>query len=248
MTPKTTRRKLVVKIPKPKPTTPLKQPTPPPSPPPQTKQQLSPPHQSPPHLSPLHLSPPHISPPHQTPIEEQPVFTSQQIFQTPPTTQPPVQTTLGSSGYRDFPHIPVNIPLDDIGDFNFASDEQVKRLEKKVEEVLVENRKLVDHEKKLAKRVKSVESENSSLLKKVEAGQTEIDILKIRITELEEEKARRDEQNKYFELKNKELEAAKAMKEHEIYKICLESLLSRDLKRLKLKKLELDDKLKLMLR
>ncbi|XP_022014683.1 FK506-binding protein 5-like [Helianthus annuus] len=65
--------------------------------------------------------------------------------------------------------------------------------------------------------VKKVESENKSLLKKIEAYQTEIDILKVKVAELEEEKAHRDEQNKYFELKNKELEAAKAMKEHELY-------------------------------
>ncbi|XP_022040926.1 glutamic acid-rich protein-like [Helianthus annuus] len=220
MSPKAIRRKLVVKIPKPKPTTPPKQPTPPPSPPPQTEQHPSaPPHQSPLHLSPLHQSPPHLSPPHQTPIQEQPVFTSQQIFKTPPSTQPPVQTTPGSSGYRDFPHIPVNIPLDDIGDFNFPSDEQVRRLEKKVEEVLVESKKLVDREKKLEKRVKSVEVENSSLLKKVEADQAEIDILKVKVAELEEEKVRRDEQNKYFKLKNKELEAANAKKDHEMFMI-----------------------------
>ncbi|XP_022030974.1 rRNA biogenesis protein RRP36-like [Helianthus annuus] len=46
---------------------------------------------------------------------------------------------------------------------------------------------------------------------------------------LEEEKARRDKQNKYFELKNKELEAAKAMKEHEIYTMnkVLENMLGK---------------------
>ncbi|MFS7905180.1 hypothetical protein Hanom_Chr01g00044691 [Helianthus anomalus] len=76
---------------------------------------------------------------------------------------------------------------------------------------------LVDREKKLEKRVKTIEADNSSLLQRVESDQVEIDILKVRITELEEEKARRDEQNKYFKLKNKELEAANARKEHEIY-------------------------------
>ncbi|XP_021992495.1 glutamic acid-rich protein-like [Helianthus annuus] len=98
-----------------------------------------------------------------------------------------------------------------------------------MEEVLIENKRLVDREKKLEKRVKSVEAENSSLLKKVEADQGEIDILKVKVAELEEEKARRDEQNKYFELKNKELEAAKAMKEHEIYMMnkVLENLLGK---------------------
>ncbi|XP_022030490.1 uncharacterized protein DDB_G0283697-like [Helianthus annuus] len=97
---------------------------------------------------------------------------------------------------------------------NFANDEQVKKLEKKVEEVLVENKKLEDREKKLEKRVKTVEAENLSLLKRVKADQAEIDIMKVRITELEEEKARRDKQNKYFKLKKKELEAANAKKEH----------------------------------
>ncbi|KAM0058159.1 hypothetical protein Hdeb2414_s0005g00167011 [Helianthus debilis subsp. tardiflorus] len=98
-----------------------------------------------------------------------------------------------------------------------------------MEEVLVENKKLVDREKKLEKRVKTVEAENSSLLKRVEAGQTGIDIMKVRIAELEEEKARRDEQNEYFKLKNKELEAANAKKEHEIYMMnkVLENLLGK---------------------
>ncbi|KAM0021450.1 hypothetical protein Hdeb2414_s0024g00651101 [Helianthus debilis subsp. tardiflorus] len=190
-----------------------KPPTPPPEPKHQTSPIQSPPRQpSPLHLSPPHLSPPHLSPPHfhiaTPPHEQQPVVTSQQIFQTPPSTQPPVQTTPGSSGYKTFPTVPE---------------------EKKVEEVLIENKKLLDREKKLEKRVKSVEAENSSLLKKVEADQTEIDILKVKVVELEEEKARRDEQNKYFELKNKELEAVKALKEHEIYMMnkVLESLLGK---------------------
>ncbi|MFS7929145.1 hypothetical protein Hanom_Chr04g00329051 [Helianthus anomalus] len=107
--------------------------------------------------------------------------------------------------------------------------QQVKKLEKKVEEVLVENKKLVDREKKLEKRVKTVEVENSSLLKRVEADQTDIDILKVRIAELEEEKARRDEQNEYFKLMNKELEAANAKKQHEMYMMnkVLENLLGK---------------------
>ncbi|MFS7888930.1 hypothetical protein Hanom_Chr00s000002g01600771 [Helianthus anomalus] len=82
--------------------------------------------------------------------------------------------------------------------------------EKKVDEVLAEK-------KKLEKRVKTVESENSSLLKKVEYDQVEIDIMKVRIAVLEEEKTRRDEQNEFFKLKNKELEAKNAKKEHEDY-------------------------------
>ncbi|XP_022040684.1 protein PFC0760c-like [Helianthus annuus] len=98
-----------------------------------------------------------------------------------------------------------NIALEDIGDFNFVTDDVVKKLQKKVEEVLADK-------KKLEKRVKSVEAENSSLLKR-----------------LEEEKARRDEQNEYFKLKNKELEANNAMKEHEMYMMnkVLENLIGK---------------------
>ncbi|XP_022023974.1 trichohyalin-like [Helianthus annuus] len=114
--------------------------------------------------------------------------------------------------------------LEDIGDFGFANDEQVKKLEKKMDEVLDENKKLAaenkkvsDREKILEMRVKRLETDNKELLKKIDTDQSEIDILKVRVAELEEEKARRDEQNKYFELKNKELEATKALREHEFY-------------------------------
>ncbi|XP_022024781.1 FK506-binding protein 4-like [Helianthus annuus] len=94
-----------------------------------------------------------------------------------------------------------------------------------------ESKKVADREKILEMRVKKLESENKSLLKKIDADQTEIDILKVRVTELEEEKARRDEQNKYFELKNKELEAAKALKEHEFYMMnkVIESMLGKSI-------------------
>ncbi|KAJ0752178.1 hypothetical protein HanPI659440_Chr09g0321361 [Helianthus annuus] len=76
------------------------------------------------HPSPLHQSPPEPQPKspqqkQQSP-PEQPVITSPHILQTPPTTQPQVQTTPGFSGFKDFPHIPENIPLDDIGDFSFV--------------------------------------------------------------------------------------------------------------------------------
>ncbi|MFS7912944.1 hypothetical protein Hanom_Chr02g00135831 [Helianthus anomalus] len=194
--PKAARRKLIVRLPK---RTPNSKPSQPPSLPPEPSppqsphksppKQPTPPPSPPPHLSPIHQSPLHLSP-----IQEQPVVTSQQIFQTPPSTQSPVQSTPGSFGYRDFPHIPGNIPLEDIDDFDFANNEQVKRLEKKVEEVL-----------------------------------TDIYILKVKVAELKKEKARRDEQNKYFELKNKELEPAKAMKEHEIYMMnkVLENMLGK---------------------
>ncbi|MFS8001882.1 hypothetical protein Hanom_Chr13g01195541 [Helianthus anomalus] len=120
-----------------------------------------------------------------TPPHEQPIVTSQQIFQTPPSTQPQVQTTPGSSGFNDFPHVPVNFGLEDIGDFNFVNDEQGG-------EDIKEGRR------SLEKRVKTVEAENLSLLKRVDADQAEMDIMKVRIAELEEEKARRDEQNEYF--------------------------------------------------
>ncbi|MFS8021083.1 hypothetical protein Hanom_Chr16g01423271 [Helianthus anomalus] len=80
-----------------------------------------------------------------------------------------------------------------------------KNVKTKVDVVLAENKRLADREKILEMRVKKVESGNKSLMKKIEADQTEIDILKVRVAELEEEKARRDEQNKYFELKLKNL-------------------------------------------
>ncbi|MFS7912690.1 hypothetical protein Hanom_Chr02g00132861 [Helianthus anomalus] len=89
---------------------------------------------------------------------------------------------------------------------------KVKDVEKKADALLIENKRLVDREKILEMCVKKVESDNKSLLKKIEADQTEIDILKVKVAELEEEKARKDEQNKYIEMKNKELEAAKALK------------------------------------
>ncbi|MFS7997518.1 hypothetical protein Hanom_Chr12g01142721 [Helianthus anomalus] len=190
---------------------PSKPPSPPPEPTPHQSPIHSPFHQSPPRQpSPLHLSPPHLSPPHihtSTPQQEQPLLSSQQIFQTPPLSQ----------------HL--------IGDFNFASDVQVKNVEKKVDAVLIENKRLADREKILEMCVKKVESENKSLLKKIEADQTEIDILKVKVVELEEEKARRDEQNKYFELKNKELEAAKAVKEHDLYMMnkVLENMLGKSI-------------------
>ncbi|KAM0064954.1 hypothetical protein Hdeb2414_s0003g00109101 [Helianthus debilis subsp. tardiflorus] len=92
----------------------------------------------------------------------------------------------------------------------------------------------MDREKKLEKRVKIVEAENSSLLKKVEADEAEIDIMKVKIAELEAEKAHRDKQNKYFKLKNKELEAANAKKEHEMYMInkMLENFLGKSVEQM----------------
>ncbi|XP_022013212.1 glutamic acid-rich protein-like [Helianthus annuus] len=114
--------------------------------------------------------------------------------------------------------------LEDIGDFGFANNEHVLKLEKRMDEVLVENKKLVaenkkvsDREKILEMRVKKLEIDNKELVKKIDSDQSEIDILKVKIAELEEEKARRDEQNEYFKLKNKEFEAAKALRDHEFY-------------------------------
>ncbi|KAJ0587849.1 hypothetical protein HanOQP8_Chr04g0140801 [Helianthus annuus] len=236
--PQAAKRKLIVRLRKPKPKTKSSQPpSPPPEPSPPNSPHKSPPKQptppqSPPqlpHVSPLHLSPLHSSPPQQMPFQEQPILTSQQIFRTPPSSQPHVQSTLGSSGYKTFPNILEGITLEEIGDFDFANNAQVKKLEKKMEDVLVEYKRLTNREKILEMRVKKVESENKSLLKKIEADQTEIDLLKVNVAELEEEKARQDEQNKYFELKNKELEAAKPMKEHEIYMMnkVLENMLGK---------------------
>ncbi|MFS7964121.1 hypothetical protein Hanom_Chr08g00746451 [Helianthus anomalus] len=202
----------------------------PPSPPPEPQQQPSP-HQSPPPQQPLpdpipsppkQPSPPHSSlqPRISTPTHEQPIITSPHILQTPPTTQPPIQTTIGSSRFKDFPNIPENIPLEYIGDFSFVNDELVKKLQQKVDDVLVENKKLEDREKKLEKRVKTVETENSSLLKR----------------------AHRDEQNEYFKLKNKELEVNNAIKEHEAYMMrkVLENLIGKPIEQ-KFEEIELEE-------
>ncbi|MFS8019217.1 hypothetical protein Hanom_Chr15g01401241 [Helianthus anomalus] len=208
-----------------------KPPSPAPEPTPHQSPIHSPLHQSPPRQpSPLHLSPPHIHT--VTPPQEQTLLTSQPIFQTPPPSQPHVQSRPGSSGYKSFPNIPhEGISLEEIGDFNFARDVQVKNVEQKVDAVMIENMRLADREKILEMRVKKVESDNMSLMKKIEADKTEIDILKVGVAELEEEKARRDEQNKYFELKNKELEAAKAVKEHELYMLnkVIENMLGKSI-------------------
>ncbi|MFS7966371.1 hypothetical protein Hanom_Chr09g00772981 [Helianthus anomalus] len=119
---------------------------------------------------------------------------------------------------------------------------QVKNVEKKVDTILAENKRLADREKILEMRIKKVESGNKSLLKKIEADQTENDIQKLKVAELEEEKARRDEQNKYFELKNKELEAAKAMKDHELYMMnkVFESMLGKSIEQ-RFKEIEVEE-------
>ncbi|KAJ0430939.1 hypothetical protein HanHA300_Chr17g0674781 [Helianthus annuus] len=200
-----------------KPPTPPHEPTPP----------QSPIHQSPPRqpTPPQQSSPPRLpTPPRQpsptpqsTPPQQPTLFSSQDLFGTPPLTQ--LQPGSSSRGLQT--------PQDnllDIGDFGFANNDQVLKLEKKMENVIAENKKLAtenkkvaDREKLLAARVQKLESENKELVKKVEADQTEIDILKVRVTELEEEKNRRDDQNEYFKLKNKELAASKALRDHEFY-------------------------------
>ncbi|KAJ0956783.1 hypothetical protein HanPSC8_Chr01g0019561 [Helianthus annuus] len=216
---------------------PIQESSQPPSPTPQAEpqQQPSPPHYSPPKQptpsppqSPSQL---HIS----SPVDQQPPITSLHIIQTPPSTQPQVQTTPGSSGFKDFPHVPMNIALEDIGDFNFVTDDVLKKLQKKVEEVLADK-------KKLEKRVKTIEAENSSLLKRFDADQADIDILKVRIAELEEEMAWRDEQNEYFKLKNKELEANNTKKEHEMYMMnkVLENLIGKPVEQ-RFEEIELDE-------
>ncbi|KAM0043108.1 hypothetical protein Hdeb2414_s0010g00337391 [Helianthus debilis subsp. tardiflorus] len=76
----------------------------------------------------------------------------------------------------------------------------------------------------------------------VEADQADIDILKVRIVQLEEEKAWRDEQNEYFKLKNKELEAINAEKEHEMYMMnkVLESLIGKSVEQ-KFEEIQLEE-------
>ncbi|MFS7919293.1 hypothetical protein Hanom_Chr03g00211051 [Helianthus anomalus] len=103
----------------------------PPSPPPQ---QPSPdPLQSPQSPSRHHIS---------SPIHEQPPIPSPHIQQTPPTIQPPVRTTPGSSGFENFPPIPESIVLEKLDDFSFVNDDFVKKLQKKVNEVFSEKKKL----------------------------------------------------------------------------------------------------------
>ncbi|XP_035842235.1 glutamic acid-rich protein-like [Helianthus annuus] len=177
-----------------KPPTPPHEPTPPQSPIQSPPRQPTPPQQSSPPKQP---TPPRLpSPLHHSPPPQQILLTSHEIFQTPPLTQ----------------------------DFDFANTSQVRNVEKKVDEVVAENKKLaaenkkvMDRERILEMRVKRLENDNKELVKMIDSDQSEIDILKVRVAELEEEKARHDEQNEYFKLKNKELEAAKAFRDHEFY-------------------------------
>ncbi|XP_022031003.1 bromodomain-containing protein 4-like [Helianthus annuus] len=205
-----------------KPPTPPHEPTPPQSPIQSPPRQPTPPQQPSPPKQPT--PPRQPSPLHHSPPPQQTLLTSQEIFQTHPLTQG--QLTPGSTGYRNFPNVPsnLNVSLDDVGDFDFANTSQVKNVEKKVDEVIAENKKrtaenkkVMDRERILEMHVKRLENDNKELVKKIDSDQSEIDISKVKIAELEEEKTRRDEQNEYFKLKNKELEAAKAFRDREFY-------------------------------
>ncbi|XP_021971579.1 fibrous sheath CABYR-binding protein-like [Helianthus annuus] len=166
---------------------PAKEPSKPSTLPPEPTPIQSPPHQTPPRqpTSPKQPSPPkqptpprqalplHFSPLHLSPPQQQTLLTSQEIFQTPPLTQ--IQLTPDSSGHKTFPVIPEN--LEDIGDFGFANDEQVKKLEKKMDDVLneskvvaAESKKDAEREKILEMRVKKLESDNKALLKKIDTN------------------------------------------------------------------------------
>ncbi|XP_022040789.1 glutamic acid-rich protein-like [Helianthus annuus] len=153
-------------------------------------------------------------------VEHQKPPTPPHIFGTPPLTQ--VQPGSSSKG--------LPTPQDNLldVDFDFANNSQVLKLEKKIENVIAENKRLA--------------AENKKLEKKVETDQTEIDILKVRVSELEEEKNRRDCQNEYFKLKNKELAAAKAVSDHEVYMLnrVVKSLLGMSVDQ-KFEELKLED-------
>ncbi|XP_022024898.1 clusterin-associated protein 1 homolog [Helianthus annuus] len=137
-------------------------------------------------------------------------MSSQDIFGTPPLSQ----LQHGSSS-RGLPTPQDN--LLDVGDFDFANNSEVLKLEKKMENVIAENKRLAAENKKAADREKILVNRVQELEKKVEADQSKIDILKVRVSELEEEKNRRDAHNEYFELKHKELNEAKRAKDHELY-------------------------------
>ncbi|MFS7896413.1 hypothetical protein Hanom_Chr00s004677g01724421 [Helianthus anomalus] len=214
---------------------PLRQPTPQQS----SKQPTPPSHSTPPRQptpqrQPSPLFPP-SPPPHQT------YYSSQDLFGTPPL----AQAQLGSSSRG------LAIPHDKLldVDFDFANNSHVLKLEKKIDEVIAENKKLADECKKIADREKSLagkvqrlEGENKVLSLKIEVDQTEIDVLKVRVSELEEEKSRRESENEYYKLKNKELMAAKALHEHKFYMLnrVVESMLETTVDQ-KYEELKLED-------
>ncbi|MFS7961982.1 hypothetical protein Hanom_Chr08g00721321 [Helianthus anomalus] len=191
--------------------TPPRQQTPPPSP-----IHQSPPRQLTPQQPPKQPTPPsHSTPPRQPTPQRQPsplfppsppphqqYYSSQNLFGTPPL----AQTQHGSSSRG------LAIPYDNLldVDFDFANNSQVLKLEKRIDEVIAENKKWVDECKRISEREKF-------LAGKIEVDKTEIDVLKVRVSELEEEKSRRESENEYYMLKNKELMAAKALHEHKFY-------------------------------
>ncbi|KAJ0765367.1 hypothetical protein HanPI659440_Chr08g0302671 [Helianthus annuus] len=230
--------------------TPPRQPTPPQSP-----IHQSPPRQPTPQQSPRQPTPPsHSTPPRQptpqrqpsslfqsTPPPHQPYYSSQDLFGTPPLTH--VQPGSSSRG--------LPIPQDNLldVDFDFANNSQVLKLEKRIDDVIAENKKLAaeckkiaDREKTLAGKVQRLEGENKVLTLKIEVDQTEIDVLKVRVSELEEEKNRRESENEYYKLKNKELMAAKALHEHKFYMLnrVVESMLETSVEQ-KYEELKLED-------
>ncbi|XP_021995944.1 pinin-like [Helianthus annuus] len=166
--------------------TPPRQPTPPQSP-----IRQSPPRQPTPQQSPRQPTPQRQPSPlfQSTPPPHQPYYSLQDLFGTPPLTQ----AQPGSSS-RGLP-IPQDNLLD--VDFDFANNSQVLKLEKRIDDVMAENKKLADEckkiadrEKTLAGKVQRLEGENKVLTLKIEVDQTEIDVLKVRVSELEEEKNR----------------------------------------------------------
>ncbi|XP_021971570.1 fibronectin-binding protein A-like [Helianthus annuus] len=131
-----------------KPPTPPHEPIPPQSPIQSPPRQPTPPQQSSPPKQPT--PPRQLSPIHQSPPPQQPFVTSQEIFQTPPLTQ--MQPGLSSKGL----YTPQDNLLD-VGDFDFANTSQVRNVEKKVEEVVAENKRIAAENKKVSDREKNLE-------------------------------------------------------------------------------------------
>ncbi|MFS7980559.1 hypothetical protein Hanom_Chr10g00940841 [Helianthus anomalus] len=129
----------------------------------------TPPHEPTSPQSPIHQSPPRQpTPPQQSSPPRLPT-PPRQPSPTPQST-PPQQSTFLSS--QDL----------------FGTPQLEKRMENVIAEnkkLAAENKKVADREKLLAARVQKLESKNKELVKKVEADQTEIDILKVRVSELE---------------------------------------------------------------
>ncbi|XP_022007617.1 uncharacterized protein LOC110906855 [Helianthus annuus] len=102
------------------------------------------------------------------------------------------------------------------------------KLEKRIDEVIAENKKWVDECKRITERERFL------------AGK--VQRLEVRVSELEEEKSRRESENEYYKLKNKELMAAKALHEHKFYMLnrVVESMLETSVEQ-KYEELKLDD-------